>query len=76
MRDFPGPLRVFAEQAKADRDAARAKLRDEFAKAALTGMHARDTYDEGLRTPPQRAHVAYVDADAMLAERDKKGGGQ
>jgi hypothetical protein len=46
-------------------------LRDAFALAALAGMHARDDYDEGLATPEQRAHIAYVDADAMLKEREK-----
>jgi hypothetical protein len=47
-------------------------LRDQFAMAALSGMHARDTFDDGLATPAQRAHIAYIDADACLAERAKK----
>ena len=46
-------------------------LRDYFAAAALQGMHARDTYDSGLAEPTQRAHLAYIDADAMLKERAK-----
>lgn len=46
-------------------------LRDYFAAKALTGMHARDSYDEGQATPSQRAAIAYLDADAMLAERAK-----
>jgi hypothetical protein len=45
------------------------RLRDWFAGQALTGMHARDEYDEGLATPQQRAKLAYIDADAMLEAR-------
>jgi len=45
-------------------------LRDYFAAKALAGMHARDGYDEGQRTPDQRARLAYIDADAMLRARD------
>jgi len=44
-------------------------LRDWFAGQVLTGMHARDEYDEGLATPQQRARLAYIDADAMLEAR-------
>jgi hypothetical protein len=47
-------------------------LRDRFALAALTGMMARDTYDEGQATPEQRAKLSYIEADAMLAARGKK----
>ena len=46
-------------------------LRDWFARMALCGMHARVSYDEGLAKPEQRAHIAFIDADAMLKERDK-----
>lgn len=46
-------------------------LRDWFAGQALAGMHARDTFDIGMATPEQRAALAYIDADAMLAERAK-----
>jgi hypothetical protein len=46
-------------------------LRDYFAAKALEGMHARDTYDPGQSTPEQRAHLCYIDADAMLRERVK-----
>jgi hypothetical protein len=44
-------------------------LRDYFAAAALTGMHARDAHDPGLATPQQRAQLAYIDANAMLEAR-------
>jgi hypothetical protein len=47
-------------------------LRDYFAAKVLAGMHARDTYDDGQATPAQRAALAYLDADAMLAERAKR----
>jgi hypothetical protein len=47
-------------------------LRDYFAAAALNGMHARDTFDHGQATTEQRARLCYIDADAMLAEREKK----
>lgn len=46
-------------------------LRDHFAGQALMGMHARDMFDGGLTTPTQRATVAYIDADAMIAAREK-----
>ncbi len=46
-------------------------LRDWFAGMVLQGMHARDTHDPGLASPKQRAAIAYIDADAMLAERNK-----
>lgn len=46
-------------------------LRDYYAGKALAGMHARDAYDMGQSRPEQRAHLAYADADAMLAERSK-----
>lgn len=46
-------------------------LRDYFAGQALMGMHGRDSFDPGQQTPAQRAHLAYIDADAMLAERMK-----
>ncbi len=45
-------------------------LRDYIAVAALAGMHARDAYDEGQRTPEQRAILAYTDADALLKLRE------
>jgi len=46
-------------------------LRDYFAGQVLEGMHARDTYDPAQKTPQQRAALAYLDADAMIAERAK-----
>lgn len=52
-------------------DAPGMSLRDYFAAKVMQGMHGRDTYDEGQSTPQQRAHLAYLDADAMLAERGK-----
>ena len=45
-------------------------LLDWFAGQALSGMHARDTYDDGQATPQQRAKLAYIDAAAMIAERE------
>lgn len=48
-------------------------LRDYFAGQVLSGMAARDSFDEGQATPAQRARLAYIDADAMLAERAKDG---
>lgn len=47
-------------------------LRDQFAMAALTGIMARDAYDPGQATPKQRAALAYLEADAMLAARQKE----
>ena len=46
-------------------------LRDYFAGQALAGMHGRDSFDSGQATPEQRASLAYIDADAMIAERGK-----
>ena len=46
-------------------------LRDYFAAAALQGMMSRDHFDPGQASPSQRAHLAYIEADAMLAERSK-----
>ena len=46
-------------------------LRDFFAAAALQGMMSRDSFDPGQASPTQRAHLAYIDADAMLAQRAK-----
>lgn len=45
-------------------------LRDWFAGQALAGMHARDTYDDGQATPEKRAHLAYLDSNAMLKARE------
>lgn len=46
-------------------------LRDCFAALAMMGMQARNAYDPGQVTPEQRSHLAYIEADAMLAERAK-----
>jgi hypothetical protein len=46
-------------------------LRDYFAAAVLQGMHVRNSFDPGLASPTQRAALAYIDADAMIAEREK-----
>jgi hypothetical protein len=51
---------------------ARAELRDRFAAAALTGMHAKNNYHAGISTPQERARLAYIDADAMMEEREKR----
>lgn len=47
------------------------QLRDWFAGMIMCGLEMRADYDAGLKTPEQRAHIAYVDADAMLKERSK-----
>ena len=44
-------------------------LRDWFAGQALAGFSSRDTFDPGQAEPEQRARLAYIDADAMLAAR-------
>lgn len=46
-------------------------MRDHFAGLVLQGFAARDMHDAGLVTPEQRAKLAYIDADAMLKERNK-----
>jgi hypothetical protein len=51
---------------------ARAELRDRFAAAALSGMHAKNNYHPGISTPQERARLAYIDADAMMEEREKR----
>lgn len=45
--------------------------REWFAGMALMGMHARDSYDEGLQTPEQRANICFIDADAMIKKGKK-----
>jgi hypothetical protein len=45
--------------------------RDYFAAKAMQGMMARDTYDSGQASPGERAALAYIEADAMLAARSK-----
>ncbi|UNM95913.1 hypothetical protein MMG00_12030 [Ignatzschineria rhizosphaerae] len=42
-------------------------LRDEFAKAALTGFTSKD----GTTNPELDSHICYQVADAMLKERSK-----
>lgn len=44
-------------------------LRDWFAGQALAGFSSRETFDPGQAKPEQRARLAYIEADAMLAER-------
>lgn len=68
LKNLTGYQRCVAEEMERER----AELRDRFAMAALTGMHARDSYDEGLSTPKQRARLAYIDADSMMEEREKR----
>lgn len=46
-------------------------LRDYVAARVLGGMAARDCYDPGQATPADRARLAFIDADAFLAEREK-----
>lgn len=47
-------------------------LRDWFAGQVIAGFAARDSYAPGIANPGQRASLAYIDADAMLAERKKQ----
>ena len=54
--------------AQAER-AARSKIRDDFAKAALTGLLANPSHD--MFSPEEWASDAYNIADAMLKVRDK-----
>jgi len=58
--------------AAALRDRFAAALRDRFAAAALSGMHAKNNYHAGISTPQERARLAYIDADAMMEEREKR----
>lgn len=44
--------------------------RDYFAAKAMQGMCSRDALDPGQATPQQRARLAYIEADAMMAARD------
>jgi hypothetical protein len=46
-------------------------LRAWLAGMALCGMHARDAFDEGQAEPAQRARLACIDADALIAELEK-----
>jgi len=45
-------------------------MRDLFAAFALAGMNSRDDFDAGQARPEQRAKLAYIDADAMIAARE------
>ena len=45
-------------------------MRDLFAAFALAGMTSRDDFDAGQARPEQRAKLAYIDADAMIAARE------
>ncbi len=66
---FPGMRRVKTDGGSFDVPANGMTLRDYFAAQAMVGMQARDTYDDGQATPAQRARLAYIEADAMLAAR-------
>lgn len=46
-------------------------LRDYFAAAAMNGIMQRDHFDPGQASPTQRAALAYIEADAMIAARNK-----
>lgn len=46
-------------------------MRQWYKGQALLGMMSRDTFDEGQATPEQRAKLAGIEADAMIAE-DRK----
>lgn len=45
-------------------------LRDWFAGMAMQGIHA--SYSEGYPDPDNTAEIAYAQADALLAERNRK----
>ena len=60
---------LLKKAAEIERAKAHVELRDRFAIAVLQGMHARDSYDEGLSTPEKRARLAWIDADAMMKAR-------
>lgn len=45
--------------------------REYFAAMAMQGMIGRDSYDAGQATPQQRAHLAVIEADALIAELNK-----
>jgi hypothetical protein len=45
-------------------------MRDLIAMFAMAGMNARDTFDAGQATPEQRARLAYIEADALIKERN------
>ena len=47
-------------------------LRDAVALAVLAAMHGRDSYDDGQATPEQRARLAFLEAAAFLAERERQ----
>ena len=66
------PAEVIARIAASDAQAnPAATLRDQFAMAAITGLHANPACDEWLEE--NFADAAYKCADAMLAERQKGG---
>lgn len=44
-------------------------LRDWFAGQVVAAFASRDAFDPGHKTPQQRAKLAYIEADAMLAAR-------
>lgn len=63
--DYAAPTYFTAEHAMS------MTLRDYFAGLAMQGMMARDVFDGGQARPEQRAKLAYIEADAMLKERNK-----
>ena len=46
-------------------------LRAYLAAKAMQGMMARDTFDQGQDSPPKRARLACLEADALIAELAK-----
>ncbi len=70
--DFPQCAQAREEARLAEEAKARTELRDRFAAAALSGMHAKNNYHPGISTPQERARLAYIDADAMMEEREKR----
>jgi hypothetical protein len=62
-------LRIALDVVRGVRDGDRLTIRDRFAAYALTGLYAETT------TPAHElAHASYMQADAMIAERQKVSG--
>ena len=68
-RDFEQCMDWHREDIERARKIARTKLRDEFAKAALTGLLA-EGLDELWQKRDTYAEEAYLFADAMMKARD------
>lgn len=69
--DFIGMESPYGDDWK---QAERRELRDRFAMAALTGLLASGIAAERGQTHADVAEIAYANADAMLAARDRETG--